>query len=1121
MLVSDVPTTSMPPPAMVFPTMATTTTTTTTTTSTLTIPGDFALALASLHSFHPLTPLDMLAISTAHGANAGCDPSLFPNDIVAAGVAPHDLLLPPRRRPSLAGLVFSSSTPESDYGARRGSLASLLTSDGEQTEGSSGGLNNRRTSIGDLAAFPPPPKSLSSSTPAAQDKLKRKRRASSSTQFSTLALPGGGPSQHHRLLRRQAKALARVSSSAEYLSKLAAATSTTTTTSAPLMMSAGGFSFAEGFSSSSSGSRGHGHPAPPSLPLQAGSHYAALNYSHAAAASPTSAPPTTFPSSSTTTSSSSFPTPQLYDPMIHGQRPMPSSPPPSRSAANHPMTGGGVGGGGIGGLMIDIKPDPSSLGHFQQQRYGQPHQHLSSYPHSTGPPPSQMLPSSLQVPQRPKTANSLGRGAGGSSGSETTTTSGHQQQHHAPPPPPQQLQASKGDDMVMGPDGLHVPVGVSGGKLFRCMGFEGCEMTFTRSEHLARHVRKHTGERPFPCHCGKSFSRLDNLRQHAATVHSDQTDLNARMLHTLAPVHAALSQRAGKDQKRRGEVLELAKQQQAASKQQGQAARGSLVGGGGGSHAASPYPPHASSSFQYVSGASSQHRKVKDGRHPVSRSVSGMPVPPPLPRAVHQQRFYDAQAGGGSSSSSSLPPSTAGSIAGWDHQPPPPLPPAGALQRPESSAGRPVTSGSTYRPMTGIEAARPMSSLTGISSRPRTSALPKSSRPADESDPNFAYDPMPYASQSAAASTSSGQHIASHSVPSLPADGSEDVRRRQQPHGYGFDPSQLQRNNSNAAAASAWTDSQSSLYHSNPQSRMHPSQLVYSSSSIPPYSGVPPSTAPATAPFQYQFGSAPSFGHTHHQQTAAAGGISGPASQSQIQQIYGNSAGAQEDPFSYHPPPTATLPPQNHGQPNAYATSNGGGTSVNYSAAGTLSQGQSLQSSTMHRDPTLASHRDDSSQNGLGHEFEYGDPYRQSRPPYEANPQETMFTLQSGLGERRSSLAISSLLADDVPVMMRKQQQQQGPPPQQHEQAFYPSQQQQDTAAGDVDDMQQGYGFNSSQSNNNGGGGGGSFDGRFAYSDVASSSWEPHQQQHELVGAMDAKAKALLGGGAGGQQYGM
>lgn len=109
--------------------------------------------------------------------------------------------------------------------------------------------------------------------------------------------------------------------------------------------------------------------------------------------------------------------------------------------------------------------------------------------------------------------------------------------------------------MPGGADYATLPVGVSGGKIFKCMGFPGCEMTFTRSEHLARHVRKHTGERPFPCHCGKAFSRLDNLRQHSATVHSDSQELNERMLRALAPIHAALSQRAGKEQRQRGKCF--------------------------------------------------------------------------------------------------------------------------------------------------------------------------------------------------------------------------------------------------------------------------------------------------------------------------------------------------------------------------------------------------------------------------------------------------------------------------------------------------------------------------------------------------------------------------------------
>ncbi|KAF8537416.1 hypothetical protein BDD12DRAFT_226398 [Trichophaea hybrida] len=60
------------------------------------------------------------------------------------------------------------------------------------------------------------------------------------------------------------------------------------------------------------------------------------------------------------------------------------------------------------------------------------------------------------------------------------------------------------------------------GTKFHCTGFGPCNLSFTRSEHLARHIRKHTGERPFMCHCGRWFSRLDNLRQHSSTVHADE-----------------------------------------------------------------------------------------------------------------------------------------------------------------------------------------------------------------------------------------------------------------------------------------------------------------------------------------------------------------------------------------------------------------------------------------------------------------------------------------------------------------------------------------------------------------------------------------------------------------------
>ena len=55
----------------------------------------------------------------------------------------------------------------------------------------------------------------------------------------------------------------------------------------------------------------------------------------------------------------------------------------------------------------------------------------------------------------------------------------------------------------------------SGEKPYACT-WSNCRWSFARSDELTRHLRKHTGVRPFTCTtCGRSFSRSDHLSLHA------------------------------------------------------------------------------------------------------------------------------------------------------------------------------------------------------------------------------------------------------------------------------------------------------------------------------------------------------------------------------------------------------------------------------------------------------------------------------------------------------------------------------------------------------------------------------------------------------------------------------
>ncbi|KAI9375739.1 hypothetical protein BJX61DRAFT_77149 [Aspergillus egyptiacus] len=56
-----------------------------------------------------------------------------------------------------------------------------------------------------------------------------------------------------------------------------------------------------------------------------------------------------------------------------------------------------------------------------------------------------------------------------------------------------------------------------------------CGRSFRRTEHLERHVRTHTKEKPYTCYCGAAFSRRDLLKRHTGiTGHEDTKSPNTK-----------------------------------------------------------------------------------------------------------------------------------------------------------------------------------------------------------------------------------------------------------------------------------------------------------------------------------------------------------------------------------------------------------------------------------------------------------------------------------------------------------------------------------------------------------------------------------------------------------------